>query len=308
MDQPDDIGHIVRKNGHYMDLSELRSFLSVARAGSFSAAAEQTGVAKSTLSSRVQSLEASLNLRLLERTTRRLRLTPEGEVLVQRAAPLIAEADELERSLRDRNAEPSGRLRVSAPVFGQARMGQTAAAYVQRWPNASIEVDFSDRTVDLLEEDFDCAIRIGPLPDSGLIARAFARSRTVLVASPEVTEGLRPFDSPEALAGAPTISFAPSGVAVDWILENGAERLRFRPESRVTLGSLEAACAASVAGGGVALVPEVVAAEALESGLLTRLMPEWQGPASALNLVYPAHRHASPRLRAFFDVLLERGL
>lgn len=292
-----------------MDLSELRSFLSVARAGSFAAASEQTGVPKSTLSSRVQSLEASLNLRLLERTTRSLRLTHDGDLLLKRAARLIAEADDLERTMRDRNAEPAGRLRVSVPVtFGQARMGQIATAYVRRWPKATIEVVHSDRFVDLLEEDFDCAIRIGSLPDSELIARRFAWSRTVLVASPEVADGLRRLESPRALAGTASISFAPHGVPVDWILENGSERLKFNPNSAVTLGSLHAVCAAAISGGGVALVPEMIAAESLEGGLLMRLMPQWRGPASALNLVYPAHRHASPRLRAFFEILQKRGL
>ena len=289
-----------------MDLSELRSFLSVARAGSFAAAAEQTGVAKSTLSSRIQALEASLNMRLLERTTRRLRLTPEGELLLKRAALLITEADDLERTMRDRNAEPVGRLRVSAPVmFGQARMGRIAATYVRRWPETTIEVDHSDRFVDLLEEDFDCAIRIGPLPDSELIARRFAWSRTVLIASRDVAASLEDTTSPKALAHTATISFAPRGAPLDWNLENGDDHVRFKPKSAITLGSLHATCAAAIAGGGVALVPEMVAAEALENGLLTRLMPQWQGPASALNLVYPAHRHTSPRLRAFFDVLLE---
>lgn len=292
-----------------MDLSELRSFVSVVRAGSFAAAAEQSGVAKSTVSSRVQSLEASLNLRLLERTTRRLRLTPDGDLLLKRAAQLIAEADDLERTMCDRNAEPTGRLRVSVPVmFGQARMGQIAAAYVRRWPKTTIEVEHSDRFVDLLEEDFDCAIRIGPLPDSELIARRLAWSRTILVASPSYAASLQGFKSPEDFASAATISFAPRGFPVAWTLENGADRVSFAPKSAVTLGSLHSVCAAAIAGGGVALVPEMVATDPLESGSLMRLMPGWHGPASAISAVYPAHRHSSPRLKAFLDVLLGSGL
>lgn len=124
-----------------MDFAELRDFVAVARAGSFAAAATATGVPRSTLSKRVQTLEASLELRLIERSTRKLRLTQDGELLLERAARLIAETDDLERLMRDSNEEPRGRLRVSVPVmFGQELMGQVATAYTLRWPETEIDV------------------------------------------------------------------------------------------------------------------------------------------------------------------------
>jgi DNA-binding transcriptional LysR family regulator len=288
-----------------MEIAELRDFVAVVRTGSFVAAAAATGVAKSTLSKRVQMLEASLGILLIERSTRKLRVTPDGALLLERASQLIADADALERSMRDRNDKPRGRLRVSVPMlFGQAMMGPAAAAYTARWPEATIDVVFTDRSVDLIEENFGCAIRIGPLKDSNIIARRLASSRTVLVASPKLVAGRQMPDGLEALANWPTISFTPSGTPVPWRLEVGERQVELLPQSAITLGSLHAVRAAALAGGGVALVPEFIVAEAIAAGALVRLMPDCQGPASSINVIYPSRRHPSARLRAFIDLLV----
>ena len=145
-----------------MNIEELKDFVAVVRAGSFAAASEETGVPRSTLSKRVQMLEASFDLRLLERSTRKLRLTPDGELLLPRALQLTAEADELERLMRDRSLEPRGRLRVSVPMMlGQELLGGLAASYTARWPETEIDVVFTDQRSDLIDDGFDCAVRIG---------------------------------------------------------------------------------------------------------------------------------------------------
>lgn len=290
-----------------MDLDALRNFVAVDRAGSFAAAARTTGVPKSTLSKRLQMLEASLGVRLIERSTRKLRLTADGVLLRDRAVALLAEADELERLMRGRNEEPQGRLRVSVPVlFGQTYMGEVAASFSLRWPKVTIEAVFSDRHVDLIEEDFDCAIRTGPLEDSNLIARRLTTSHTVLVASKSFVETRAAIESPDDLLEVPTISFSPNGAPAIWQLEYQGQRLDLTPRSAIVLGSLHATYMAAMAGGGVALIPEMAVATAIAEGSLVQLLPNWRGPATSVSIVYPSRRHPSARLRAFIDLLSEQ--
>jgi DNA-binding transcriptional LysR family regulator len=287
-----------------MNIEELKDFVAVVRAGSFAAASEETGVPRSTLSKRVQMLEASFDLRLLERSTRKLRLTPDGELLLPRALQLTAEADELERLMRDRSLEPRGRLRVSVPMMlGQELLGGLAASYTARWTETEIDVVFTDQRSDLIDDGFDCAVRIGPLPDSDCIARPLAWSHTILVASPNVIAERTLPDEPESLLDWRTISFAPRGAPVPWLLENGDRRADLKPRSTITLGSLHAVREAAIAGGGIALIPALVAADALNQGALVQIMHRWQGPASGIFIVYPSRRHVSARLRAFIDLL-----
>lgn len=287
-----------------MDIAELRDFVAVVGAGSFARAAEATGVPRSTLSKRIQMLEASLGLRLIERSTRKLRLTPDGELLLPHAVRLTTEADDLQRLMRDRSVEPRGRLRVSVPVMlGQELLGRLAAAYTARWPETEIDVVFTDRRSDLIDDGFDCAVRIGPLEDSDHVARRLAWSRTVLVASPDVVAGRSEPEDPDKLPRWRTISFAPDGKPVPWVLEQGHRRIDLAPRSAITLGSLHAVREAAIAGGGIALIPALVAAPALETGALKRILPSWRGPASGIYVVYPSRRHVSARLRAFIDLL-----
>jgi DNA-binding transcriptional LysR family regulator len=287
-----------------VDIEGLRNFVAVVRAGSFAAAARDTGVPRSTLSKRVQLLEASLDLRLIERTTRNLRLTTDGELFLERAARLVTDADDLERLMRERIDEPRGRLRVSVPVMlVQELLGQVAAAYAQRWPSTEINAVLTDRYSDLIEEDFDCAIRVGPLKDSSNIARRLTTSHTILVAAPALAQDQQTPNEPKNLLDWPTIAFAPAGRTVSWMLENADEQFELSPQSAITFGSLHAIRAAAIAGGGVALIPALVAKEALANGRLIRLLPDWHGIASGIHVVYPSRRYVSARLRAFIDLL-----
>ena len=309
MDHQPQLEHSVQKNGQEMNLSELRSFVSVARTGSYSTASIETGIAKSTLSKRVQVLEKSLGLRLIERNSRGLRLTEEGEILMDRAVRLLADADELENMMRDRHAEPIGRLRVSAPVmFGQEFMGQIAAQYSARWPSSSIEVQLTDRRVDLLDEDFDCAIRVGDLPDSDMIVRRLFSSRTILVASPQCAKKLSAVHSPEDLKGQPTICFAPAVRATDWLLDRSSDRTILKPEGTIKMSSLHGVRDAALAGGGIAFLPELMVQSSIDTGALVHLLPDWHGPATPISIVYPPHRYASARVKALVELLLNLPL
>ena len=289
-----------------MNLSELKSFVEIARAGSFSEASHLSGTPKSTLSKHIQMLEAGLKLRLIERNTRGLRLTPDGEMLFERATTLLADADDLRNVMQDRHLDPVGPLRVSAPVmFGQEFLGQIAAMYVEKWPKSSINVQLTDRLVDLFEENFDCAIRVGELKDSDLIARRLFHTRTILVAASHLSAKTKFLTHPTDLLDIETISFASNGKSSSWNLEFEEQVISIMPPSRISLSSLHSVKNAAIKGGGVALLPELLVRRALNDGELERVLENWTGPSVPISIVYPPHRHASARIRALIDLLSE---
>ena len=287
-----------------MNLDELRSFVVVARMQSFSAAAKVTGIPRSTLSKRVQMLEASLDLLLIERSTRQFRLTQDGELLLAHASRIISDADEIERLLRDRKEEQNGILRVSVPaMFGQELMGRIAADYLSRWPKVKMDVVLTDSHSDLIEESFDCAIRIGPLKDSAHIARCLAWSNRILVAQPKLASKHLALEEPEHLSEWPTISFSPNSSPVPWTMESETRQFELIPQSSLIFNNLHSVREAAIAGAGVAFIPDVFAISALEKGRLIRLLPNWKGLSSSINVIYPSRRHPSTRLRAFIELL-----
>jgi DNA-binding transcriptional LysR family regulator len=182
-------------------------------------------------------------------------------------------------------------------------MGRIAAAYSRRWPETAIDVAFTDRRVDLIEEDFDCAIRVGPLEDSSLVARTFAQSQSLLVACPTVFGRRERPKEPSDLAGWPMLSFAAAGVPTSWFLECSGEKLELRPESAVTLGSVYAVRDAARAGAGLALIPEFIIANDIKAGALEHVLTEWHGPVRDLRVVYPSRRQLSARVRAFIEIM-----
>lgn len=290
-----------------MDLVALRDFVTIVQEGSFSGAARLLGQPKSSLSRRIQLLEDEFGVRLLERTTRALRLTAEGALLHARAQRLVSEAEELRRALGGLDPVPRGPLRVACSVlFGQTFMGAIAADYVMAHPHTTLDVVFTDRPVDLIEGGFDCAIQVAEQIDPGLIARTFARARGLVVAAPAVAHRHADATTPEALASVPSIAFAPTGDPLPWPLVRDGRTVLFTPAGPLRLGGLAAVRDAALAGAGVAGVPEFLVAEDLAAGRLVRMLPGWEAPERALRLVHPAGRHLSARVRAFMDLVVTR--
>jgi LysR family transcriptional regulator, regulator for bpeEF and oprC len=287
-----------------LDLNAIGDFLAVVRAGSFASAARATGIPKSTLSKRIQMLEASLDTRLLERSTRALRLTMAGQVFQERAQRIMAEVDDARNLLAAQQDAPQGLLRVSAPVlFGQVFLGQIAADYVTRYPKARIDIVLADRRVDMLEENIEAAIRIGELPDSSLVLRSFASVDHVLVASPGRPGPVRPED----LAAHPCIAHAvDSQTRGTWRLMQGLRSVTVEVAPVISVSSMVAVREAALAGGGIAYLPRFLVAEDLSAGRLVPVMPDWAGPKVPVSVVYPSSRFLNPRLRAFIDLLVQR--
>lgn len=285
-----------------LDLSALRAFRSVLREGSFAAAALALRVPKSTLSKRLADLEAQLGVRLIERSTRHLRPTREGEVLASRTDRLLEAAEDIRRVLGESGGQPKGHLRLAVPqVLGNLMMGKIAADFRRLHPDVTLEIHCLDRAPDLLEEGFDGCVRLGPLEDSTQVARRLSHGLALLVAHPDLP-GLSQIARPEDLLTVPMISMAlpwPGGLQ----LQNGEEQVEVPVDPPLRLGSQLAIRDATIAGAGVAALPTIIALPELEAGRLVRVLPGWTTRRKELFFVYPSAQSVTARLRLFIDHL-----
>jgi DNA-binding transcriptional LysR family regulator len=275
--------------------ADMLLFAEVLRSGSFTGAAARLGLTKQTVSARIARLEGALGVRLIERTTRRLRATEEGALYQERCAAIARQIREANEEVSSRQAEPTGLLRVSAPyLYGRRFLSPVIARYARLYPGAQLEVALGDRRVDLLEEGFDLAIRINPEEDSSLSARRVGESRVSYVASPAL---LRRAGSrrPERVLQLPCV-----GTRASETWELGGQRHRIAP--RVVVNDLELACDAVVAGAGVARLPGLVCGGLLAEGRLQEVWPE-EGRPVAVYAVFPSRKHLSAKVRAFIDLL-----
>ena len=209
-----------------LDIDALQSIVAVARAGGINAAARALGQPKQSVSRRLLALEAQLGVRLLERSTRALHLTAEGYALCDRAERILADIVETQQVIAERAHEPEGPLRVSAPMLlGQTLLGAVVADYCRRYPKVDLDVELSDRKVDLVEEGIDVAIRVGHVRDTSLISRLLATSELILVASPGYLSGYGSPAEPVDLRNHSAVIAPTRASAPDWMLERGRERV-----------------------------------------------------------------------------------
>jgi DNA-binding transcriptional LysR family regulator len=291
-----------------MELARLQAFCTVVEAGSFTAAAAVLATDKARLSRSVSALERELGLRLLERSTRSLRVTDGGQAVYERARAILGAGDELLHYARAQQAEPSGTLRLTcSPDFGLVAANRWITGYLQRWPQMAVDVDFSSRRIDLVHEGFDLALRVGPLDDSRLAARLLGRLRYGLFASPAHLARAGTPATPAQLREHPLLMFSTGTGRSAWTLlppEPGApvERIERRGSAgpRVRAGSVSLLLQACVAGLGVARLP-LAAAQLLPPGTLQPVLPDWTPEPVPVHAVFPGHRFMAPKLRAFVD-------
>jgi DNA-binding transcriptional LysR family regulator len=286
-----------------MDLNTLREFSAIVAEGSFAAAARKLGIPKSTMSKRIQDLEAALGVRLIERTTRRLSLTAEGALVLSRADRILADAGEITRALAAPDGAVRGHLRLAVPVmFGQAFIGQIVAASRRLYPDLTLEVVLTDSQPDLIEEGFDAAIRVGQPADSPFVAQTFARSHRVTVAAPGLC--MTPLDDPGALAGLPVLLFG-IGLVQTWHFTQGRTERSVRLAGGLAMTSYFALRDAAIGGAGVAQLPLFLVEQDIAEGRLVPVLTGWDTPSAELSFVYPSPQALSARLRAFRDLLVQ---
>jgi len=286
--------------------NDLLIFARVAEAGSFSRAAERIGLPKSTVSRRIAFLEEQLGERLMLRTTRRLTLTEFGLQLLEHARQLAAEVDAVKALSEHRQARPSGRLRVSMPNdFATLLLTDMLAAFIALHPAVSLELDLSPRRVDLLGENFDLAVRMGDLPDDGLLAaRRIAVFPSGLYAAPSYLAERGDPASPEDLAQHDALRLlGRNGEALGWTLMSGERKWEGVPPARMLANAPDLLISLARAGAGIAAVPDYFAAPSVRRGELRRVLPDWRMPSHTAWAVFPGRRLMPAKTRAFIDML-----
>jgi DNA-binding transcriptional LysR family regulator len=288
-----------------MDLSGINVFLRVIQSGSFSAAARQLAMPKSTVSRKISELEAHVGARLLQRTTRKLGLTDVGRIFYEHAVRIAAEVDEAAQAVGRMQAAPRGLLRVTAPLaFGM--LGPIVAEYLRKHEEVQLEVHCTDRTVDLVDERFDIAIRAGRLADSSLTARTLGSIKRVLIAAPGYCKEHGTPRAPAELTEHACLVFGAGTAPNVWTLESNGKRSEVRVVPRLTLNDPEILRGAALAGVGIALLPEFVCADDIRAKRLKNVLPDWGSAAMPVHAVYPTARLLAPAAAAFIELVRKR--
>ena len=286
----------------------VRSFAKVVELGSFARAAERLSLSTSAVSRQVSDLEAHLDARLLNRTTRRLSLTEAGQAFYERSVQLLADLEEAESSVRATAVLPKGTLRLTCGVtFGVRYIAPALAEFGAQHPHLVFDLDLSDRAVDLVEEGFDLAIRIGLIGQQGLVSRRLGWTRAVCCASPQYLERRGTPQTPDDLAQHECLTYTHVPVPNAWTFESADgtnHSVRITPRHRANNGRMLAALA--TAGLGVVFEPDFIVAPEVSAGRLVRLLPGFEPARAPIAAVYPSRRHLSAKVRTFVDFLAGR--
>jgi DNA-binding transcriptional LysR family regulator len=288
-------------------LESDRMFIAVMETGSFTGAAERVGTSSGQASKLVSRLEAMLGVRLLNRTTRSIAPTEAGRAYYERLRPLIEEFDNLDLAIRNISRTPRGRLRLTAPLtFGALELTPVLNDFAGRFPDIELDVSFTDRVVNIVEEGFDMAVRVGRPNDSSLIARKLCDVRIVVVGAPAYLERNGSPAAPEDLARHECIIDTNFRDPNRWSFGvGGAERMA-PVRGRIRYSNAEACLRAAEAGLGLACVPAFVAGDAIRSGRVVRLLSGFETEPYGVHALYPHNRHLAAKVRVLVDFLAER--
>jgi DNA-binding transcriptional LysR family regulator len=284
-------------------LDAMQAFVAVADSQGFAPAARKLGLSPSGVTRLIAALEERLGARLLQRTTRSVTLTDVGARYLERARRILADVEEAESSAEGERTRPSGRLVVSAPLgFGRLHVSPVMSRYLARYAEVSAELRLSDRTINLVEDGVDLAVRIGHLPDSTLVARHVGEMRRMVVASDAYLERRGEPKTPQEVTSHDTIQF---GAAPDWRFVEDGREIRIVPTPRFTTNSFDAAIEYAEQGGGLTRMMAYQAAESLKRGRLKIVLAKFEEPPVPIHIVYPTSRLLSAKVRAFIDLVTE---
>ncbi len=291
-----------------MNLNEIAIFVRVVEAKSFSAAARDMGLPKSTVSRSVARLEDILGVKLLQRTTRKLRLTDAGLAYYERVREALITIDEAQTEVSHMQEAPSGILRITAPYdIGVGFLGEIITRFVDRYPAVQVEVDLNARMVDLIESGFDVALRATErMADSSLIARKLGETESRIFAAPRYIEQRGTPSAPEQLRDHNCVLFRSRGGRSRWHL-SGPDDATCNVEVHGSVSGEDFLFvrAAALAGAGIAMMPWFLGVRDLEEGRLVQVLPGWENRRGALYLIYPPNPHLPRKVAAFRDFVIE---
>ncbi|CAN7738506.1 LysR family transcriptional regulator [Caballeronia sp. 15715] len=288
------------------NFNDIATFVSVVRAGSFTSAAQQLGITRSAVGKIIARLEARLQVRLLHRTPQSLGLTDDGEVYFARCTQILEDLEETETAMAARSATPTGTLRISVPIgLGHRHVLPVIESFLDSWPAVTAEVSFTDKFVDLVDEGFDIAVRVGePKPDSRLIARVVATQKLVTCASPSYLAKRGVPATPSDLADHECLHFVSGGRLQPWSFA-GVGQETVNSTDRLRMDSAEAIVAAAVNGAGIVSMPLYLLATDIAQGRLQTILQGFEVEALPIRAIYPTRRHLAPKVRRFIDCLFD---
>ena len=286
--------------------SDLAFFGLLNQKGSMAATAQELGVTGPAVSKRLAQLESRLGVRLLNRTTRRMSLTPEGETYLVDGARLLNELEALERTVSGHQAQPKGLLRVSATLgFGRRHIAPALGRFAELYPGLEVQLHLSDRPVNLVEQAFDVVIRFGEMPDAQLTARLLADNRRILCASPAYLQKAGVPTTPRELARHACIFIREGDETFGtWHLRNGARTETVKVRGALSTNDGESAAGWAMSGHGILMRSEWEIASQVSASALVPVLPDWHLPPADVHAVFRTGRHLSAKTRALVDHLL----
>lgn len=286
----------------------MQVFTRVVDANSFTLAADSLGIPRSTVTTTIQALERSLKLRLLNRTTRRVSVTPDGAAYYERCVQILADIEDMDASFRDVTRGPSGRLRIDTPPsIGRLILVPALCDFHTRYPDIELAIGMSDRIVDMVQDAVDCAIRVGALEDSSMVARRIGTFESITCAAPSYIERYGEPKSIKDLAGHRAVHYFSSrtGRVIDWSFMVDGEPRGVQMKGSISVNDAEAYVQCGVNGFGLIQPSRYMVAPLLESGQLREILTQWTPPPMPISVVYQHNRHLSPKVRVFVDWISE---
>jgi DNA-binding transcriptional LysR family regulator len=286
-------------------LKQIETFISVASRGSLTAAAQAEGVAPAVIGRRLDALEERLGVRLLTRTTRRITLTHEGAAFLEDCQRIIGELADAEASVAAGGVKAAGHIRVTAPAgFGRRHVGPLVPGFMREHPDVTISLDLSDRIVDLINEGFDCAIRVGDLADSSLISVRLADNRRVCVAAPSYLKRAGVPQTPQDLAAHNCLALSPqSSQPRGWVFASGGEVMHLRVHGTMDCSDGQVLLDWCKAGHGIAWRSWWEVGAAVQKGELVTVLDDHAAPPNGIYAVFAQRKHLPLRLRLWIDYL-----
>jgi len=289
------------------NLNAFSIFVRVVETGGFSAAARDLSISKSAVSKQIARLEDRLGVRLLNRTTRKLSPTEAGIAFYERAATIVGSIEEAERAVTALHATPQGTLRINAPMsFGIRHVSPALPDFLATYPDITIDLTLNDRIVDLVDEGYDLAIRIGRMKDSSLIAKRLAPLRPIVCATPEYWRAYGKPSHPEQLKEHNCLMFSYLSTGSDWYFWDQGKRLPVSVSGNLHVNNGDALRTAALAGLGVILSPSFIIDEELRAGAFEPALQAFMNTGGGIYIVYPHNRHLSAKVRAYVDFMAKR--
>lgn len=288
-------------------LQAMQLFARVVDSGSFTAGAAQMGISRALASKLIQTLEDQLGVRLLNRTTRRVSLTDPGKNYFARVSQLLDALAEAEAEAAELQVEPRGRMRVSVPIsFAVKHLAPALSDFQRLFPRVELELGLNDRLVDLVDEGFDMAVRIGRLADSSLVARRIAPATLLAVASPKYLQLHGTPTHPDQLSAHNVLIYTLTAKPEEWVFTRGGETVATRIKGNLYTNNGDYLAAAAIEGAGITMLPAFIVFDAVKEGRLVEVLGDWPSPPLGIYAIYAQTRAVPAKTRVLIDFLVER--